>query len=152
MNITLNEILSNERLSYLELLMMADESEEIVKEYLNSGDLFAILLNKKTIGIALFIEESSQIIELKNIALLPDYRGKGYGKEVILNTFEIYKGKSFSKMIVGTANSSIANLAFYQKVGFRITNIKHDFFAKYPEPIIENGIRALDMIMFEKIL
>lgn len=55
-------------------------------------------------------------------------------------------------MIVGTANSSIGNLAFYQKVGFRITEVKKDFFSKYPEPIFENGIQALDMIMFEKNL
>ena len=79
MKLTLNEVLKNERFDYLELLTIADESEEIVKEYMNLGDLFAIRLNEKTIGVALFIEASPQIIELKNIALLPEYRGKGYG-------------------------------------------------------------------------
>ena len=72
MKLTLDEILINERQNYLELLMMADESEEIVKAYMNSGDLFAIQLNKKTIGVALFIEVSPNEIELKNIALLPE--------------------------------------------------------------------------------
>ena len=152
MKLTLDEILINERLNYLDLLMMADESEEIVKAYMNNGDLFAIQLNKKTIGVALFIEVSPNEIELKNIALLPEYRGKGYGKEVILRSFKIYKSKSYNKMIVGTANSSIENIAFYQKIGFRMMHIRRDFFANYPEPIFENGIRALDMIVFEKLL
>ena len=119
---------------------------------MNSGDLFAIRLGETTIGVALFIEQSFEIIELKNIALLQEYRGKGYGKQVLVTAFKIYKGKGYSKMIVGTANSSIANLAFYQKIGFRMTSIKHDFFANYPKPIYEDGIRALDMIMFEKML
>ena len=55
-------------------------------------------------------------------------------------------------MIVGTANSSIDNIAFYQKLGFRMAEIKRDFFKAYPTPIFENGIRALDMIVFEKEL
>lgn len=150
MYITLKKVFKNEREDYLELLMMADENEEIVKQYLNCGDLFAIQLSDKTIGVALFLEDSPEVIELKNIAILPDYRGKGYGKEILLKSFELYKSKYYNKMIVGTANSSIENIAFYQKIGFRMTSIKHDFFANYPEPIIENGILALDMILFEK--
>ena len=55
-------------------------------------------------------------------------------------------------MIVGTANSSIDNIAFYQKLGFRMAEIKRDFFKAYPTPIFENGIIALDMIVFEKEL
>ena len=51
MKLTLDEILINERQNYLELLMMADESEEIVKAYMNCGDLFAVQLNEKSIGV-----------------------------------------------------------------------------------------------------
>jgi ribosomal protein S18 acetylase RimI-like enzyme len=152
MKLTLDEILINDRLNYLELLMMADENEEIVKAYMNDGDCFAIQLNDNTIGVALFIEQAPGVIELKNIAILPEYRGKGFGKEVILNSFKIYKSKSYNRMIVGTANSSIENIAFYQKIGFRMLAIKRDFFANYPDPIFENGIRALDMLLFEKLL
>lgn len=34
----------------------------------------------------------------------------------------------------------------------RMFDIRHDFFSAYPEPIIENGIRALDMVLFERFL
>ncbi|WP_248736981.1 GNAT family N-acetyltransferase [Neobacillus rhizosphaerae] len=81
-----------------------------------------------------------------------DCRGNGLGKLVVKEAFHLYKNKGLDKMIVGTANSSIDNLAFYQKLGFRMVEIKKDFFKNYPEPIFENGIRALDMVMFEKDL
>jgi hypothetical protein len=41
----------------------------------------------------------------------------------------------------------------WTEVGFRITNIKADFFKEnYNEPIIENGIECRDMIVFTKDL
>lgn len=148
----LEEICLNERKNFMEYLLLADESEEIINEYIHEGDMFSILLENLVIGVALFIHESPCIVELKNIALLPEYRGRGFGKDIMNLAFEQYRRKSFQKMIVGTANSSIANLAFYQKAGFRIVGIRKNFFNKYPNPIYEDGIQAIDMIMFEKNL
>ncbi|MFO1444055.1 GNAT family N-acetyltransferase [Bacillus sp. Bva_UNVM-123] len=148
----LEEIRLDERKNFMEYLLLADESEEIINEYIHEGDMFSILLENLVIGVALFIQESPSIVELKNIALLPEYRGRGFGKDIMNLAFEQYRRKSFQKMIVGTANSSIANLAFYQKAGFRIVGIRKNFFNKYPNPIYEDGIQAIDMIMFEKNL
>jgi ribosomal protein S18 acetylase RimI-like enzyme len=48
---------------------------------------------------------------------------------------------------VGTGNSSIGQLALYQKCGFRITGIDYNYFIRhYDEPIFENGIPCRDMI------
>ena len=48
---------------------------------------------------------------------------------------------------VGTGNSSISQLALYQKCGFRIVSIDRDFFKKsYREKIVENEIECTDMI------
>ena len=147
-----NEINIEERKNFINYLLLADENEEIVNEYINNGDLFSITVLDKVVGVAIFISESPKTIELKNIALLADYRGKGLGKEILKLASALYKNKSFKKMTVGTANSSIDNIAFYLKAGFRIVGIRKGFFAKYPEPIYENGIQAIDMIMFEKDL
>ncbi|MDA3948255.1 MAG: hypothetical protein PF508_03430 [Spirochaeta sp.] len=38
-------------------------------------------------------------------------------------------------------------LAFYQRHGFRVTSIDHDFFVNnYPEPIFEDGIQLFDLL------
>ncbi|ETI70400.1 GNAT family N-acetyltransferase [Neobacillus vireti] len=150
--VQLKAIEMEKRNSFLDYLLLADESEEIVREYINDGEMFAMLFNGQIIGVAQFIFLQDGIVELKNIAIIEDYRGKGIGKLVIKEAFGLYKMKGLNKMLVGTANSSIANLAFYQKLGFRMDEIKKDFFKKYPTPIYENGIRALDMVMLERDL
>lgn len=49
--------------------------------------------------------------------------------------------------IVGTGNSSLDQLAFYQKGGFRICGVDRDFFVQnYDQQIVENAIQCLDMI------
>ncbi|MED4727048.1 GNAT family N-acetyltransferase [Aneurinibacillus migulanus] len=151
--VQLFEVKHDERHTYLNLLLLADECEEIVKKYLHDGELYSVHNEEhETIGVILMIKKSRDTVEIKNIAVKPIHQGKGYGKAILQTICEMYKEKGYQSIIVGTANSSIENLIFYQKAGFRMTGIKRDFFAAYPEPIFENGIRALDMIMLEKTL
>jgi ribosomal protein S18 acetylase RimI-like enzyme len=151
-NIVLEPVDQDRRSIFLDYLLLADESDEVVKQYINDGEMFSICYEEIIVGVVLFTFHSSYIVELKNIAIVEEYQGRGLGKLVVKEAFNFYQTKGFYKMIVGTANSSIANLAFYQKVGFRMVEIKKDFFKNYPRPIYENGIRALDMVMFEKNL
>lgn len=51
-----------------------------------------------------------------------------------------------ARLIVGTGNSSLGELAFYQKCGFRITGVIPGFFDSYDPPIIEDGIPCRDMV------
>jgi hypothetical protein len=62
------------------------------------------------------------------------------------------RNSGYRSILVGTSNSSIGNLMFYQKCGFRFEAIKKDFFLDYPQPFYENGIRGLDMVMLKKEL
>ena len=146
----LHPIQVGERYAYMEYLLLADESEEVVSNYIHEGDMFAIYVNQHVAGVALLSFLSEEVVELKNLAIDETYRGKGMGKSVIQEICSIYEQRGLGKIVVGTANSSIANIAFYQKVGFRIFDIKKGFFLGYPEPIFEDGIRALDMLMFER--
>ncbi|MCT8137316.1 GNAT family N-acetyltransferase [Anaerobacillus sp. CMMVII] len=146
------EIEVNNRHKFLGYLLLADESEEVVETYIHQGDMFSIYLEEILVGVMFFTFEPNNVVEIKNMAISPEFQGRGIGKALINEAFKMYESKGFSKMIVGTANSSISNLAFYQKAGFRMSAIKKNFFLQYPEPIIEDGIRAIDMVMFEKEL
>ncbi|MGF2616537.1 GNAT family N-acetyltransferase [Rossellomorea vietnamensis] len=145
-------IKESKRIDYLVLLLMGDESEEAVREYVFQGDMYSIHFEDGVAGVILFTPVNESTVELKNFALKPDFRGRGIGKAAIKEALALYKNQGKNNVIVGTANSSIDNIAFYQKAGFRMHEIKRDFFLDYPDPIIENGIRALDMIMFKKEL
>lgn len=146
------EKVEGKREDFLSLLLLADDSEKVVRDYLDQGTLYKIKCGEVLAGVALIIPQSNTTIELKNIAIIPTYQGKGLGKEVLRQLTEIYQIEGYQTILVGTANSSIDNIAFYQKAGFRMEAIEKDFFRKYPEPIYEHGIRALDMIFFSKQL
>lgn len=123
-----------------------------VRKYLDKGTLYKINCGELLVGVALVIPQTDTTIELKNIAIVPKYQGKGIGKEILRQLTEECQKDGYQTVLVGTANSSIDNIAFYQKAGFRMEAIEKDFFSHYPEPIYENGIRALDMIFFSKQL
>ncbi|WP_062322737.1 GNAT family N-acetyltransferase [Halolactibacillus sp. JCM 19043] len=112
---------------HLPLLLEADPNEALVREYLNNGDLFLIKREQRIIGVSLFTFPKPRTVELKNIAIKSTIRNQGYGKSVIQQATDFYKQKGYREMIVGTANSSIDNIAFYQKLGFRLVDIEPDF-------------------------
>ncbi|MDN3362450.1 GNAT family N-acetyltransferase [Priestia megaterium] len=153
MSIDLIEIHKDRRASYLNLLLIGDEDEKIVKSYINEGSLFTIVYKKKDIGVVqCLIDEEESAVEVKNIGLEEAYRGKGIGSKVIKKLEALYEFNQYSKMIVGTADSSLENIAFYKKAGFYQSGVKKNFFLQYVPPIYENGLQAIDMIMFEKKL
>ncbi|WP_232324862.1 GNAT family N-acetyltransferase [Halobacillus mangrovi] len=137
------------RNNLLDYLLLADEDKAIVQEYINEGEMFELFCEGRSVGVCLFTFPDQQTVEIKNIAILEDYRGLGIGSNTIKIAVTYYKEKGFQQLLVGTANSSIGNFAFYQKAGFRFYDIRKDFFLTYPEPIFENGIRAIDMIVFQ---
>jgi len=140
-----------EKQKFMPLLLLADESEEKIGEYLGKGDLFYLVdSSSETVGVIVLLALDEVTVEIKNVAISPEHRGKGLGKLLVTRALQIYREKGIKRFIVGTANSSINNLAFYQKLGFRMFAIKKDFFLDYPSEIWENGIRAVDLIMLEK--
>ncbi len=153
MSIDLIEIHKDRRASYLNLLLIGDEDEKVVKSYINEGSLFTIVYEKKEIGVVQCLtDEEESAVEVKNIGLKKAYRGKGIGSKVIKKLEALYECNHYSKMIVGTADSSLENIAFYKKAGFYQSGVKKNFFLQYVPPIYENGLQAIDMIMFEKKL
>jgi ribosomal protein S18 acetylase RimI-like enzyme len=89
-------------------------------------------------------------LEIKNLAIAEGCRGRGVGRAAIGALVERAAASGITRLIVGTANSSLDALRFYQRVGFRISGVRRGFFESYPEPIVEDGIRARDMVMLDR--
>lgn len=139
------------REKFLNLLILADEDEAVVREYMNEGRLFEITEKMERVGVIQTIE-CDGYSEVKNIAITPECQGQGIGKKALRFVEKILYDDGAQIMKVGTANSSISNIAFYQKAGYRLDSIQHDFFSNYKEPIFENGIQAIDLLYFSKEL
>jgi ribosomal protein S18 acetylase RimI-like enzyme len=85
--------------------------------------------------------------ELVYVAVAAEQRGRGLGKAIIEQLIQEGRRRGTRAILVGTANSSLENIAFYQKCGFRMESVRRDFFAYLPQPIYEHGIAMRDMLM-----
>lgn len=131
----------------MDLLLEADPSEELVREYCGRGCVYEATVDDALIGVYVLLPLSDDAVEIKNIAVAESVRGRGFGKKLVLHALSEAKRLGFTAAEIGTGNSSIDQLMLYQKCGFRIDSIDHDFFTRnYPEPIFENGIECRDMI------
>ena len=146
MNIQIRKMDSNDTIPY-DLLYLADPSIDIVERYLKEGECHIAIANKETVGVYLIARKSFDTLEIVNIAVRESHQSTGIGKLLVEDVVLLSKDKGAKYLDVGTGNSSISQLAFYQKCGFRIVGIDVDFFKNnYTEKIVENGIECLDMI------
>ncbi len=139
--------LTEDELVPMNLLLLADPSKQIVEAYVKRGRCFTAQENGGVVGSYVLLPTRPGTVELVNIAVLEEYQGQGTGRELVLHAVNEAKKAAFKTLEVGTGNSSIGQLALYQKCGFRITGVDRDYFVKhYPEPIVENGILCRDMV------
>jgi len=137
----------------ISLLLVADPSKKAVHDYINRGICFVLEVEKEIRGVFVLLPTRPYIIECVNIAVEERYQNKGLGKLMLTEAINIAKSNGYQTMEIGTGNSSIGQLALYQKCGFRITGVDRDFFIRhYDEEIYENGIHCRDMIRLSKDL
>ena len=130
------------------LLLLADEQPEMVERYLDKGKLF-VLDEEGIKAECLVTDEGEGVLEIKNIAVFPQFQRKSYGKALIDFLIRNFS-ESFSILQVGTGDSPLT-VPFYEKCGFRRHHIIKDFFIdNYDHPIIEAGVQLRDMVYLRR--
>ena len=76
------EKISKNKKQFLDLLLLADEQEDMIDRYLENGDLFA-LYDGDLKSVCVVVPIDSETCELKNIATHEKYQGKGYGRAMM---------------------------------------------------------------------
>ena len=129
---------------YMDLLLLGDEQENMVKRYLEKGDLYALYDNDlKTVCVV--TQENDKIYEIKNIATYEKYHGKGYGSIMLKYIIENYKNKC-DQLLVGTGEIEWI-LSFYKNNGFTYSHKINNFFVdNYDHEMFDNGIQLIDMV------
>lgn len=131
------------------LLLMADPDLQKVKAYAVKNKIFATRKEGEIIGVYV-LEIKNDKAEILNIAVAESFQNKGIGQQLIGHAVEFCKREHVKRLNVGTGSSSISQIAFYQKCGFRIDSVIKDYFLEnYKEAIFENGIQCRDMVRFE---
>jgi len=141
---------------FLPLLLLADESLQQVRSYMNSGELYAFVGHDEVaVGIVLTTPAEQNSVELKAVAVDTTQQNRGIGRRLLAAVIEELRRRGVRRAIVGTANAGIGQLAYYQKAGFRLLRIERDFFSPargYPAVMEDNGIRLRDMVWMDQEL
>ena len=141
------EIRENKK-EYLELLLLADEQESMIDRYLDRGSMYA-LFEDGVRAVCVVTDEGGGILELKNLAVWPEYQRKGYGAAMIRFLEERYRGQ-YGILQVGTGDSPLT-VPFYEACGFRRSHTVKNFFTEhYDHPIYEAGVLLKDMVYLRK--
>ncbi len=146
------KIQENESIPY-NLLLLADETKEAIDKYINLSEIFVLEKNDEFIGIYVLQPIDEENVEIKNIAVDEKFQGQGIGTYLLKDAEKRAKKEGFKILTIGTADAGKKQLYLYQKVGFEIYGKKKNFcIDNYPEPIFENGIQCIDMVMLKKQL
>ncbi|UAL53971.1 MULTISPECIES: GNAT family N-acetyltransferase [Metabacillus] len=146
MEIVIKKMLGNSA-APMDLLLEADPSEQNIKQYLKKGTVFLAELEKNIAGVMVLMPISPASMEIMNLAVDEKFRGKGIAKKLIAHAKQACADQNMDFLEIGTGNSSLDQLALYQKCGFRMKKVIENYFiVHYPEPIFENGIQCMDMV------
>ena len=135
---------------YLDLLLLADEQEDMIDRYLERGTMY-VLEDDGIKAECVVTDEGDGILELKNLAVEPAFQGRGYGKNMVDFLAQTYK-EQYTVLQVGTGDSP-ATIPFYEFCGFRRHHLVKNFFADhYDHPIYECEVQLVDMVYLQREL
>ena len=141
------EVVDNKK-EYLDLLLLADEQEKMVDRYLERGVMY-VLDDGGVKSECVVTDEGNGVLEIKNLATVPEHLGKGYARALIEFLVKQYRGK-YSVLQVGTGDSPLT-VPFYEKCGFARSHTVPNFFTdNYDHPIVECGVLLVDMVYLRR--
>lgn len=149
MSIVIRETTADEIESLVPLLLQAEESEGALRWSLaNLVDAVYRADEDGALVGAATMQWRKDPCEIMELAVAPERQGQGIGRQIVAWLVAEARRRGKSAVLVGTANSSVDNIAFYQKCGFRMDHIRKDYFWYYRKPVYENGIQIRDMLVF----
>ena len=141
------KIIENNKKDVLDLLLLADEQENMIDKYLARGTLFALYDNDLK-SICVVTAEGSGSYEIQNLATYEQFQGKGYGRHLVQHVCGYYEGKG-ATMLVGTGDIPWI-VSFYERCGFVFSHRLKDYFLKhYDNPMFEAGIQLKDKVYYK---
>lgn len=100
-NMEIRKVETNKK-QYLTLLLLADEQENMVDRYLERGTMY-VLEDNGIKAECVVTDEGDGVLELKNIAVEPEFQGRGYGKALVFSFKPMEESMMCCKWALGTA-------------------------------------------------
>ena len=146
---TAAQVAPSEREAVIPILLLAEPSRSALRWSLDhlSDTVYRFDEQGELVGAATMRwgDEPAELVEL---AVAESRQGRGVGQRIVAWLVAEGRRRGARAIEVGTRSTSLGNIAFYQKCGFRPAEVRRDYFWYYPEPIVEHGIPVRDMLVF----
>jgi GNAT superfamily N-acetyltransferase len=138
------------RASLRSLFELAEDSREQVDRYIDEGTVLVARRRADVVGhLQVVATKTDTVMELKNMAVVPELRGTGVGRALIAAALARCRSLRAARLLVAAAAADVGKLRFYQRCGFRFIAVEPDAFTPssgYPDPILIDGIPLLDRV------
>jgi ribosomal protein S18 acetylase RimI-like enzyme len=140
------KIIKTHKKNYLDLLLLADEQEDMINKYLHRGTLFVLYDDDDDLkSVCVVTHEGNGNFEIQNLATYKQFQQNGHGRHLLNHVTDYYKDKG-ATILVGTGDVPWI-VSFYKSCGFIFSHrIKNYFTKHYDKPMFENGIKLTDKI------
>lgn len=130
-----------------ELLLLADESEASIADYLPRSHCYAAFIDGRIVGQYLLLHTRPFTAEVVNIAVIPACQRRGIATALLQHAIRTAREAGFRILEIGTGDSGTGQIALYERCGFVRCGLDIDYFRKfYPVPIFENGLECRHMV------
>ena len=130
----------------LRLLLLADPSEQRIRDYLPGALCLVAEEVDAVVGACVLNRQDDATLELFNIAVDPADQGQGIGAALLRRALDEARARGFRRVELGTGTFGY-QLTFYQRAGFRVEAVVKDhFLTHYQEPVIEFGLQHKDQL------
>ncbi len=130
----------------LDLLLIADSSEDSINQYLIGAHCFGAFDESNIVGVCVVNRNLNDCTEIYNISVLPEKQKQGIGTKLLEFVIKKLVDSGEKRIELGTGTFGY-QLMFYQRLGFRVENVWRDHFIdNYDEPIFVDGLQLKDML------
>lgn len=130
-----------------ELLLLADESQPSIDDYLGRSVCYAAMDDGQLLGQYLLLHTRPFTAEIVSIAVAEPHQRQGIGAALLRHAITTAHELGFRILEIGTGDSGIGQIALYKRCGFVQCGIDHDYFRRhYPAPIFEHGVECRHMV------
>ncbi|MBN2714726.1 MAG: GNAT family N-acetyltransferase [Deltaproteobacteria bacterium] len=130
----------------MSILLHADPSELCIGKYLPQSTCFGAFTDSKLVGVCVTNRNDAGVWEIFNISVVPEKQKQGIGTRLMKSVIIHFVDTGAEKLELGTGTFGY-QLLFYQRFGFRVKEIRENFFLdNYSDPIYDHGVQLKDML------
>ena len=136
------------------LFAEAEDSAAQLDAHVDTGDVLVARQGGHLIGHLQLVDAAdAEHREIKSMAVLPSYRGRGVGRALIEAAIDVALADRCSTIVVATAAADVGNLRFYQRAGFRLRSVERDALTPatgYGRGIVIDGMALRDRVWLDR--